>query len=183
VQLLVTFGLWAPSHVVWWRAEGMALVASLALYAGSWLLLLWAMIEAGLDLQSGFRGWGAVVRNRVPRWKPFPTHGLHRHTRQPVYVAFFLTLWTGPVWTPDRLLLALVWAAYCVLGPRWKEGRILRFEDDRYRRYQAQVPYWLPRLRAARSLAERAAVPSSAAAARPPSRPLQDRRTPPSPGS
>lgn len=147
VQLLVTFGLWSPSGHVWWRAEGPLLGVSLALYAGSWGLLLKAMWDAGLDLQSGFQGWGAVVRNRRPRWKPFPTRGLYRYTRQPIYLAFALTLWTGPVWTPDRLGLALGWTAYCLLGPRLKERRVLRREGDRYRLYQALVPYWLPRWR------------------------------------
>lgn len=150
LQLLVTFCLWSPSGTTWWQAEGAALWASIALYAGSWLLLLKAMADAGLDLQSGFRGWGAVVRNRRPQWKPFPTHGWFRYTRQPVYVAFFLTLWTAPVWTPDRLLLAVGWTLYCWIGPLFKESRCLRFEGERFRRYQSLVPYWFPSLRAGR---------------------------------
>jgi protein-S-isoprenylcysteine O-methyltransferase Ste14 len=148
LQLLVTFGLWSPSQTVWWRAEGGALLASSALYAGSWLLLLKAMFDSGIDLQSGFCGWGAVIRNRRPQLKPFPTHGLYRHTRQPVYVAFFLTLWTAPVWTPDRLLLAGVWTLYCWFGPLLKEHRYLRFQGDCFRRYQSLVPYWWPNARA-----------------------------------
>jgi protein-S-isoprenylcysteine O-methyltransferase Ste14 len=147
LQLLATFGLWSPSGTVWWRAEGTAFVLSAVTYAGSWLLLLKAMADAGLDLQSGFRGWGAVVRNRRPQWKPFSTHGLYRFTRQPVYVAFFLTLWTAPVWTPDRLLLAVGWTLYCWIGPLLKERRYLRFESERFRRYQSLVPYWLPSAR------------------------------------
>lgn len=148
LQLLVTFGLWSPSGIVWWRAQGGALAGSCALYAGSWLLLLKAMGDAGLDLQSGFRGWGAVARNRRPQRKPFPTHGLYRYTRQPVYLAFFLTLWTAPVWTPDRLMLAVGWSLYCWMGPLLKERRCLRFEGERFRRYQSLVPYWIPSARA-----------------------------------
>lgn len=148
LQLLATFGLWSPSGIVWLHAEGAVLLVSTGLYAGSWLLLLKAMSDAGLDLQSGFRGWGAVVRNRRPRWKPFPTHGLYRFTRQPVYVAFFLTLWTAPLWTPDRLLLAAGWSLYCGIGPLFKERRCLRFEGERFHRYQSLVPYWLPSPRA-----------------------------------
>lgn len=125
----------------------MAFAVSLALYAASWLLLLKAMADAGLDLQSGFRGWGAVARNRHPRWQSFPTGGLYRYTRQPVYVAFFLTLWTAPVWTPDHLMLAAGWSAYCLIGPRWKERRYLRFGGERFQRYQQLVPYWLPSAR------------------------------------
>jgi len=148
LQLLAIFGLWSPSQTVWWRAEGAALLGSSALYTGSWLLLLKAMLDSGIDLQSGFCGWGAVIRNRRPQLKPFSTHGLYRHTRQPVYVAFFLTLWTAPVWTPDRLLLAVVWTLYCWFGPLLKEHRYVRFQGERFRRYQSLVPYWLPNARA-----------------------------------
>jgi len=147
LQLLAIFVLWSPSQTVWWRAEDAALLVSRALYAGSWLLLLKAMADSGLDLQSGFCGWGAVIRNRRPHYRPFPTHGLYRHTRQPVYVAFFLTLWTAPIWTPDRLLLCVVFSLYCWFGPLFKEHRYLHFEYERFRRYQSLVPYWLPNWR------------------------------------
>jgi len=148
LQLLATFWLWSPSQIVWWHAEGATLLVSSALYAGCWLLLLKAMADSGLDLQSGFCGWGAVIRNQQPHYRPFPTHGLYRHTRQPVYVAFCLILWTAPVWTPDRLLLCGVWTLYCGFGPLFKEDRYLRFEGERYRLYQSLVPYWLPSWRA-----------------------------------
>ncbi len=163
LQLLATFALWSPSHTIWWQAAGSTLLASSALYAGAWLLLLKAMSDSGLDLQSGFCGWGAVIRNRRPRYRTFSTRGLYRHTRQPVYVAFCLILWTAPVWTPDRLLLCGVWTLYCALGPRLKEARYLRFDGERYRHYQSLVPYWLPNLRpcAAPALASSAPAPDT----------------------
>jgi len=163
LQLLATFWLWSPSQIVWWRAEGAALVASSTLYAGAWLLLLKAMLDSGLDLQSGFCGWGSVIRNRRPLWRPFPTHGLYRHTRHPIYVAFFLILWTAPVWTPDRLLLCGVWTLYCWVGPLHKEQRYARFEGERFRRYQSIVPYWLPSLRACAVAPVAVAVPAGGA--------------------
>jgi len=147
IQVLATFALWSPSHTIWWHAAGAGLLTSGALYTAAWLLLLKAMTDSGLDVQSGFCGWGAVIRNRRPRYRTFPTHGLYRHTRQPVYVAFCLILWTSPVWTPDRLLLCAGWTLYCALGPRLKEARYVRFEGERYRHYQTLVPYWLPNLR------------------------------------
>lgn len=70
-----------------------------------------------------------------------------RYTRQPVYLAFALTLWTGPVWTPDKLVLALLWTAYCIVGPRFKERRYLQYYGEEFERYRESVPYWLPRKR------------------------------------
>ena len=37
-----------------------------------------------------------------------------RLIRQPIQVAFALTLWTPPVWTPDQLVLAVSFTAYCL---------------------------------------------------------------------
>ena len=81
----------------------------------------------------------------MPRFGAFPTQGLFRWVRQPVYIGFALTLWTGPVWTPDRLVLALAWTAYCVTAPRLKERRMVRRHGENYARYQREVPYMLPR--------------------------------------
>ena len=66
-----------------------------------------------------------------------------------VVLGFALTLWTGPVWTPDRLALAAVWTAYCMIGPRLKERRYLAWHGEAFRRYQSEVPYMAPRLRRA----------------------------------
>lgn len=146
LQILATFALWSPSGAVWWSASAVAPGASRLAFAAAWLLVGKAMLDAGLDLQSGFLGWGAVVRNRAPSYRAFPQHGLFRFTRQPVYVAFTLTLWTAPVITPDRLLLGGLWTLYCVVGPRLKERRYLARHPTAYRRFQARVPYWVPRL-------------------------------------
>ena len=112
--------------------------------------LLKTMADAGLALQTGFLGWGAVVRGKAPSYRPFATGGSFRWVRQPVYVAFALTLWTAPVWTPDHLILALAWTAYCVLAPRHKERRYLAAYGEDFERYRQAVPYWLPRRRSER---------------------------------
>ena len=145
VQLLVTFGLWSPSGIVWWMPHGAWLGLSCAAYAASWALLGKAMSDAGLSVQTGSLGWTSVVRNRPPRFPAFfPERGLFRLCRQPVYLAFALTLWTGPWASPDRLLLAVPWTLYCVLGPGWKERRYVALYGERYRSYQRRVPYWMP---------------------------------------
>ena len=73
-----------------------------------------------------------------------PQHGLFRFCRQPIYVAFAMTLWTVPTWTPDQLEVAVVLTLYCVTGPLLKERRFsLRF-GEQFRAYQRRVPYWFP---------------------------------------
>lgn len=143
-QLVLTFLLWSPSGVVWWQPSGVARVVSNVLYGASWLFLGKALHDAGLALQTGSLGWMAVLRGKRPVYPTFPTGGLFRRCRQPVYLGFAATLWTGPVWTPDHLVLALLWTLYCVVGPRWKERRYLRRHGEAFRDYQSRVPYMAP---------------------------------------
>lgn len=149
LQLALVFVAWAPLGDVWWEPHGPLRAACSAAYAASWLLLMKTMADAGLGVQTGYLGWAAVVRGRQPAYGDFPARGTFRHVRQPVYVAFALTLWTGPVWTLDHLLAAAAWTAYCLLGPVLKERRYLGFYGDRFDHYRRIVPYWIPQLRPA----------------------------------
>ena len=145
-QLLALFALWTPSGIVWWRAEGAALWGVTALYAGAWAMLVKASYDAGAEVQSGALGWMSLARNIRPVFPDMPTSGLFRVIRQPIYVAFALTLWTVPVWTPDQLALALGYTAYCLAAPRLKERRFATLYGERFAAYRARVPYALPRL-------------------------------------
>jgi methanethiol S-methyltransferase len=106
VQVSLLFTLWSPTGTIWWRAEGLARLVICGLYAGAWVLLAKSLLDAGLSLQAGFLGWVALWNNARPVYPKMPTSGLFRLSRQPIYVAFTLTVWTVPTWTPDQLVLA-----------------------------------------------------------------------------
>lgn len=142
--VFVLFAFWTPTGTIWWQAQGPALVVWVALYAGSWLLLGKSMADAGLSLQTGSLGWTALLRGRKPVYPPMPQTGLFRLTRQPIYVSFALTLWTAPTWTPDQLVVAVTFTAYCVIAPLLKEARYRRIYGADFDRYAQAVPYWLP---------------------------------------
>ncbi len=144
VQVLSLFVLWTPSGIVWWRADGIVLWLLTGFYTVAWLLLLKAISDAGLALQTGFLGWWSIASDRPPVFPPMPTKGLFRVVRQPIYVAFTLTLWTVPTWTPDQLAVAFVLTAYCLIGPLFKERRFRRRFGRAFAAYARQVPYWLP---------------------------------------
>jgi len=145
-QLLALFALWTPSGIVWARAEGAAFWVWTTAYAASWLILLKASFDAGAEVQSGALGWMSVLARIRPVFPDMPTEGLFRLIRQPIYLAFALTLWTPPVWTPDQLALAVSFTAYCVLAPRLKERRFAARYGAQFARYRARVPYMLPKL-------------------------------------
>jgi protein-S-isoprenylcysteine O-methyltransferase Ste14 len=144
VQVFALFALWSPSGIIWWQAQGVTFVVIVTLYAASWLLLGLAMTNAGLSVQTGSLGWTALFRGIKPVYPKMPETGLFRLTRQPIYVAFALTLWTVPTWTPDQLVVALVLTAYCLIGPLFKEARFHRVYGASFDRYARSVPYWLP---------------------------------------
>ncbi len=143
-QLLALYALWTPSGIIWWRAEGAMFWAFCAAYAASWLILAKASFDAGVQVQSGALGWLSLLAKIRPVFPDMPTKGLFRVIRQPIYVAFALTLWTVPVWTPDQLVLAICFTTYCLMAPRLKERRFAARYGDRFAHYQTKVPYVLP---------------------------------------
>ncbi len=147
LQLLALFVLWTPSGIVWWRAEGWVFWAVCASYAVAWLLLIKASFDAGPEVQSGSLGWLSLMQNIRPVFPDMPQTGLFRLIRQPIYVAFALTLWTVPVWTPDQLALAVTYTAYCLAAPLLKEQRFTAIYGERFAAYQNVVPYAWPRWR------------------------------------
>jgi hypothetical protein len=66
IQVFMLFALWTPSGVIWWRAMGIVLWFMSSLYMAAWLLLLKAIWDAGLTLQTGFLGWWAIANGRAP---------------------------------------------------------------------------------------------------------------------
>lgn len=144
LQLLSVFLLWSPSGVVWWQATGGTRIAIGVAAAGAWLLLGKSMADAQLGVQTGYVGWSSVFFNRKAEYKPFATKGIYRYVRQPIYISFALILWLTSTVTPDLLVLAIAWSAYCVVGAAIKEKRFIRYFGDAFRRYQAQVPFWIP---------------------------------------
>jgi methanethiol S-methyltransferase len=97
-------------------------------------------------VQSGALGWMSLLARIRPVFPDMPISGLFRLIRQPIYLAFALTLWTPPVWTPDQLALAVCFTTYCLMAPRLKERRFAARYGARFDRYRAEVPYMLPKL-------------------------------------
>lgn len=144
MQLMVVFALWSPLGLGVWQASG-ALWWLLSAASGvSWLLLVWSLAEAGLGVQSGSAGWTALWSGERPVYPTFPNTGLHALIRHPIYASFALILWTGPVFSLDKLLMAAAWTLYCVRGPRRKEARYRARYGLDYDVYEARTPAFVP---------------------------------------
>ena len=147
IQLLALFVWWTPSGIIFWQAGGWALWLIATLYTLSWLFLVKASWDAGAEVQSGVLGWMSLIRGVKPHYPPMPVTGTFQFIRHPIYLAFALTTWTVPTWTPDQLLLASVLTLYCALGPLAKEWRFQRRYGADWQRYKLNTPFWIPRLR------------------------------------
>jgi len=144
LQLFLLFFFWTPTQIIIWEASGTSYFVMCTLYSCSWLLLVWASIDAGAELQSGALGWMSLAQNKAPKFPDLPTHGLFKFIRQPIYASFALTTWTTPNWTLDQLLIAAVFTAYCVIAPKFKEKRFEKRFGKKFTNYQSQVPYMVP---------------------------------------
>lgn len=147
LQLIVLFVAWAPLGGFRWQPTGMLLHAWSAWYVSCWVFLAVAMWNAGLSTQMGYLGWWSVWKGKDLQYGEFPTHGLYRVCRHPVYFAMALVAVSGPVWTIDHAIVAAVFCAYCVVGPVIKDRRYRRRFGARFEAYQRAVPFFpLPRL-------------------------------------
>ena len=88
--------------------------------------------DAGAEVQSGALGWMSLLALIRPLFPDMPTQGLFRLIRQPIHMAFALTLWTLPVWTPDQLALSVCFTTYRLIAPRLKERRFAARYGDRF---------------------------------------------------
>jgi len=121
--LALVFLGWSPLPGPVLILEGWAATLAWGAFVVGWVLLGVSMFEAGLSLQTGALGWLSQFRGKPPSYPPTPTRGLHAWLNHPIYLSFTLILWSGAHWTLDKLLLALLWTVYCVVGSTWKERR------------------------------------------------------------
>jgi protein-S-isoprenylcysteine O-methyltransferase Ste14 len=146
-QIFLAFSAWQPVAESSWSPTGWPLHAWQALFAASWVLLLKTLVDGGFTLQTGSLGWMALWRGERPQFPGLRTRGTFAACRQPIYLAFGLLLWTGPVWTIDHLAVAVLWSVYCVVGPIHKERRFQSMYGDAFITYKSRIPYFVPKFR------------------------------------
>ncbi|WFB36685.1 DUF1295 domain-containing protein [Kiritimatiellota bacterium B12222] len=145
LQILLCFLFWAPLGSVFYELHGLPRLATTLVYIFGWGLLMKSMADAGLGVQMGYKGWWAVWKNQNVTYSPWAAKGTLRHTRHPMYLAYTLLLWSGPVWTLDHVAIASTWSLYCIIAPLHKEARYKKRYGQVFQSYQKNVPYFLPR--------------------------------------
>ena len=149
VVLALMFWFWVPiAAPVVWRVEHRAGVALLwGLFGLGWLL---ALISTFLINHFELFGLQQVFARLTQRAMPearFRTPLLYRCVRHPLYAGFLLTFWSVPVMTAGRLLFALGFSAYILIGIAFEERDLIRQFGERYRTYRKQVGMLIPHAR------------------------------------
>jgi len=80
----------------------------------------------------------------------FRTPLLYRYVRHPLYLGLLLSFWAVPVMTAGRLLFALGFSVYILIGIAFEERDLLQQFGERYRTYCQQVGMLIPHGRSVR---------------------------------
>ncbi|MEZ6044144.1 MAG: hypothetical protein R3C11_00885 [Planctomycetaceae bacterium] len=137
--LLVTFYFWKSSPVVIWQLESTGATSATFLFYFAWGSLLYSLSLTGLGYQTGLTQWWYWLMNKKQPSREFTPHSLYRFLRHPVYLSFMGLLWFTPLMTLDRLLLAVLWSIYILVGSYLKDERLAFYIGAPYREYQSRV--------------------------------------------
>ena len=142
--LLVRF--WQPLGGVIWQVEHAGAISVLyGLFAMGWLLVLVSTFLINhFDLFGLRQSWLALT-GQTYRPVTFRQPWLYRQVRHPLYLGFFIALWSTPTMTVTHLVFAVMASAYIVVGTLLEE-RDLKAEHPEYVDYAKRVPRYIPRL-------------------------------------
>lgn len=130
--------LWTPGASVRWILTGIFLAAGIAAWWGARAL---GDFDA-LGIRPAMR---VSPRAPVGATVPFTVRGPYRWVRHPLYLFSLIIIWSGPVFTVDRLMHNALWTIWIAIGAALEERDLLACFGDGYRSYRRRVPMLLPR--------------------------------------
>lgn len=140
--------LWQPIPLTVWRiASDSAAILIVALYLGVWTAMFSATFQIG---HLGFFGLGPVLDKlfaRNPGPVPFAARALYGLVRHPISLGWMVVPWITPHMTLGQLVFALATSAYVLIATVYEENDLIAELGDTYRRYQRQVPAFIPGLK------------------------------------
>jgi len=158
--LTLLFRCWLPieAPVVWQveRREGVALLWGI--FGLGWLVVLVSTFLIDHFELFGLRqAFARLTRRELPQAR-FRTPMLYRFVRHPLYLGLLLSLWSVPVMTAGRLLFALGFSVYILIGIGFEERDLLRQFGEIYRTYREQVGMLIPHATSPRRTAARQSI-------------------------
>jgi protein-S-isoprenylcysteine O-methyltransferase Ste14 len=130
--------LWTPPAAIRWTLMMVVVAAG----AGAW----WGSRSLGeFDALGVKPAMQALAGSQPAVTTPFVVRGPYRWIRHPLYLFSLVIIWTGPVFTVDRLLHNLLWTIWIVIGATLEERDLVDCFGSAYRAYQQRVPMLIPK--------------------------------------
>ena len=144
--LLLLVALWQSVAPPLWQPPAPLRWLSWAAFAAAGVGGWWGSRALGefdaLGVKPALRTFTA---NRPAAAAVFTIRGPYRWVRHPLYLFSLILIWTGPVFTMDRLLHNVIWTIWIVFGAVLEERDLVDCFGEAYRSYQRRVPMLLPR--------------------------------------
>lgn len=143
--LLLLTGLWQPVGADLWKPQGWLRWALLTLFFSAGVGAWWGSRSLGAFDALGVRPALRAAGDSKPMGSPpFTVRGPYRWVRHPLYLFSLIIIWSGPVFSVDRLLHNGLWTVWIVVGAIMEERDLVDCFGDAYRSYQQTVPMLLP---------------------------------------
>ena len=138
-------GLWQPlPEVLWAAGDGAPRYALLSLCAFGWAYLLAATFAIDHFELFGLRQvWRGLKGNSTPS-PSFQARFMYRFDRHPIMTGVLIGLWSAPTLTVERLVLALGFTAYIIVGVTIEERDLRRLHGGAYQGYAKRVRTVIP---------------------------------------
>ena len=98
---------------------------------------LYSFDPLGLRPQKVDAGMGVTLKIRGP----------FRYVRHPLYFFSLLLIWSTIYFSWDRVLFAVMWSAWIVIGAWMEEKDLVAFFGKPYQEYQKNVPMLVPKIK------------------------------------
>ncbi len=144
--LLVLVGLWQPVGTVLWQPPAAARWAMAIVFLAAGIGAWWGSQALGeFDALGVKPALQAFDRPRPTAGNAFTVRGPYRWVRHPLYLFSLIIIWSGPVFTWDRMLHNTLWTIWIVIGATMEERDLVDCFGNAYRDYQKAVPMLLPK--------------------------------------
>lgn len=145
VALIILYLAWLPMPATVWSVETPWLRGLLwALFGLGWVVaLVSTFLIDHFDLFGLRQVWHHWRGTECPP-HPFKTPALYRRVRHPLMTGFLMVFWLVPDMTVGHLLFSAGMTAYIVVGTLYEERDLVAAFGERYRRYSASVPRFIP---------------------------------------
>jgi methanethiol S-methyltransferase len=149
----LTYNLLAGASFIWVLAapSGSRLLYALsgypqsmcrALQACAGILFCWCTVQTDFLEFAGIR----QLWEKKEQAPSLIRHGCYRRVRHPQYSLAIIILFASPTMNVNYLLFSLMALIYFIVGGLLEESRLCRVFGEEYRRYQQEVPMFVPHL-------------------------------------